>query len=329
MVRHNLEGSAPSRVPRMAGAALKGALEAAGGYGGDFATVLSSLRRLNRADVVFSTVDTVGIPLMLLARARLARSPFVYTAIGLPERLVRLRSARMERLYARGASARRRRSWPTASTRPSVLTRWLGERGAPVPVEFVPFGVDVRGVPPDELAARRRRRLDRGGPASRLRAASGCRADAARDELPRRDDERSRALARRPAEQRLGRERPAVRRDAPAARARTRRRAARARQQLLGRDDGAPPGDGARQARRRHAYGCDRDGLRARGRGERATRRARGRRRLRQRARGAAPRRRAGACARLAGTRDRRVRAHVGPLRRAARGALVRGAAAR
>ena len=76
------------------------ALERAGGYGGDFATVLSSLRRLNRADVVVSTVDTVGIPLMLLARGRVVRSPFVYVAIGLPERLARLRSERMERLYA-------------------------------------------------------------------------------------------------------------------------------------------------------------------------------------------------------------------------------------
>ena len=75
------------------------------------------------------------------------------------------------------------------------------------------------------------------------------RAGAAGDELPRRHDARSGALARRPAEQRLRRDRPAVRRDAPPARARPRRRAARARQQLLGRDDGAPPGDGARASR--------------------------------------------------------------------------------
>ncbi len=37
---------------------------------------------------------------MLLARARAVRTPFVYVAIGLPERLARLASPRMERLYA-------------------------------------------------------------------------------------------------------------------------------------------------------------------------------------------------------------------------------------
>ena len=91
-VRHNLERSRPSRAARAAGGVLKRGLEAAGGYGGDFETVLASRGRLNRADVVFSTVDTVGIPLMLLARSRIVRPPFVYAAIGLPERLVQLRS---------------------------------------------------------------------------------------------------------------------------------------------------------------------------------------------------------------------------------------------
>ena len=100
-VRHNLEQGAPGRAAAMAGAAMKRGVEAAGGYGGDFATVLSSLRALGRAEVVLSTVDTVGIPLVLLARARAVRVPFVYVAIGLPERLARLRSRRMERVYAR------------------------------------------------------------------------------------------------------------------------------------------------------------------------------------------------------------------------------------
>src|SRR5262245_64083209 len=90
-VRHNLERPGrPAAAARATGAVLKRALEAAGGYGGDFASVLSSLREVNRADVVFSSVDTVGIPLMLLARGDVVRAPFVYTAIGLPERLARL-----------------------------------------------------------------------------------------------------------------------------------------------------------------------------------------------------------------------------------------------
>ncbi len=74
-VRHNLERPEPAAWARVTGAALKRGLEAAGGYGGDFAGVLSSQRELNRADVVLSTVDTVGIPLMLLARARRPSNP--------------------------------------------------------------------------------------------------------------------------------------------------------------------------------------------------------------------------------------------------------------
>src|ERR1043165_7655450 len=66
-IRHNLGG----RVPLLARAADKVVnklVYGLGGYGGDFATVLASLREINRADVVLSTVDTVGIPLVLLKR---------------------------------------------------------------------------------------------------------------------------------------------------------------------------------------------------------------------------------------------------------------------
>ncbi|MGH3111500.1 MAG: hypothetical protein ACRDQT_11345, partial [Gaiellaceae bacterium] len=99
--RHNLENAAaPPSWARLAGGAMKRALERAGGYGGDFATVLSSLRLANRADVVYSTVDTVGIPLMLLKRAGRLHPPLVYVAIGLPERLEQLRTDRMRHLYA-------------------------------------------------------------------------------------------------------------------------------------------------------------------------------------------------------------------------------------
>jgi glycosyltransferase involved in cell wall biosynthesis len=152
-IGHNLEGRGPSRVAQAAGGALKQGLEAAGGYGGDFGVVLASLRRLDRADVVFSTVDTVGIPLMLLARGHVVRPPFVYAAIGLPERLARLRSARMERLYARALGA--------ASTivaysehEADALREWAGARGVDARVEFLPFGVDVEafrsgGAPPE------------------------------------------------------------------------------------------------------------------------------------------------------------------------------------
>ncbi|HEY1317938.1 MAG TPA: glycosyltransferase [Gaiella sp.] len=146
-VRHNLERASPSRGARSAGGVLKRCLELVGGYGGDFGTVLASLGELNRADVVLSTVDTVGIPLMLLARARVVRPPFVYVAIGLPERLAQLRSARMQGLYARalgGASA----VVAYSEHETDVLRRWTRERGVDARVEFVPFGVDVEAFRP-------------------------------------------------------------------------------------------------------------------------------------------------------------------------------------
>jgi glycosyltransferase involved in cell wall biosynthesis len=151
-VRHNLERPGLSTWARATGAGLKRGLEGAGGYGGDFATVLSSLRQLNRADVVLSTVDTVGIPLMLLARGHVVRRPFVYTAIGLPERLVQLRSRRMELLYAQalGTAAA---ILTYSEHEADVLARWTAERGVDARVEFVPFGVDVEAFRPTGVPA--------------------------------------------------------------------------------------------------------------------------------------------------------------------------------
>ena len=141
-VGHNLERQgAPPRWARVGGEALKRGLERAGGYGGDFATVLASLRRANRADVVMSTVDTVGIPLLLLARAGRLRPPLVYVAIGLPERLAQLRSERMRRLYASALGAC---ASVIAYSRYEAdeLRGWLARYGFAPRVEFVPFGVD-------------------------------------------------------------------------------------------------------------------------------------------------------------------------------------------
>ena len=45
-VRHNLESAAPGRTQRSPARRLKRGVEAAGGYGGDFATVLASLREV-------------------------------------------------------------------------------------------------------------------------------------------------------------------------------------------------------------------------------------------------------------------------------------------
>ena len=147
-VRHNLESAAPGRAARVAGAAVKRGVEAAGGYGGDFATVLASLREANRADVVLSTVDTVGIPLMLLARAHASRVPFVYVAIGLPERLARLRSRRVEMVYAKALALA---SSVVAYSEHEAESLGLASRpGEDARVAFVPFGVDVDAFRPVE-----------------------------------------------------------------------------------------------------------------------------------------------------------------------------------
>ena len=143
-VHHNLEaGDAPVQS-KVAGSVLDRAVQAAGGYSGDFRSVLASRHLANAADVVFSTVDTVGIPLVLLARARLVRTPIVYAAIGLPERIEQL-APRVVRLYAdayRRPHAIVAYGWGEVD----ALRAWLGENGPPV--HFVAFGVDTDAFRP-------------------------------------------------------------------------------------------------------------------------------------------------------------------------------------
>jgi glycosyltransferase involved in cell wall biosynthesis len=146
-IRHNLEAEGPPRWALAGGGALKWALERAGGYGGDFATVLASLRRANRADVILSTVDTVGIPLMLLKRWGRVRPPLVYVAIGLPERLERLGTARMQRLYA-SALASSAAVVAYSEHEVDVLRDWLERHDRSTLVRFVPFGVDTERLVP-------------------------------------------------------------------------------------------------------------------------------------------------------------------------------------
>jgi glycosyltransferase involved in cell wall biosynthesis len=141
VVQHNLE----RRIPAWARAVdwlLDKVVYGVGGYGGDFASVLASLREINRADVVLSTVDTVGLPLVLLKRFGLVRPPIVYVAVGLPERLVQLR--RLQRLYRRALTATR----AIVSYAESEV-RWLRDwLGGGANVVFVPFGVDTAHFAP-------------------------------------------------------------------------------------------------------------------------------------------------------------------------------------
>jgi glycosyltransferase involved in cell wall biosynthesis len=150
-VRHNLERAGPPPLwARTLDRTINAALHRAGGYGGDFASVLASLRLANAADVVFSTVDTVGIPSMLLKRAGVLRPPLVYTAVGLPERLVQLRSNFARRLYA-AALRRTRAVIAYSAVEADWLRNWLGAHGPPV--VFVPFGVDVGSFRPAAQAS--------------------------------------------------------------------------------------------------------------------------------------------------------------------------------
>jgi glycosyltransferase involved in cell wall biosynthesis len=144
-VHHNLEDAGSPAWARAVATSINRPLYGIGGYGGDFATVLASLRRINQVDVVFSTVDTVGVPLMLLKRAGLVRPPLVYVSIGLPERLAQLRGERMQRLYARALRGTQS-IVAYAKSEVEQLRGWLGAEAPPI--DFVPFGVDVDAFRP-------------------------------------------------------------------------------------------------------------------------------------------------------------------------------------
>ncbi len=178
-VAHNLEpGREAGAASRAAGAVLDRIVRASGGYSGDFATVLACRRQLNDADVVFSTVDTVGIPLTLLAGRGLVRTPIVYAAIGLPERLAQLRSARAQRMFV-DAYRRLHTIVAYGAGEVDALRDWLGESGPSV--VFVPFGVDTTYFAPQPDAARRHgRRLDR----SRSRAGTTRSSSRSRERIP-------------------------------------------------------------------------------------------------------------------------------------------------
>jgi glycosyltransferase involved in cell wall biosynthesis len=149
--RHNLEaGFEPGVGARTKGRVLDRTVRLFGGYSGDFPRVLGPLDGANRADVVFSTVDTVGIPLALLGRFGRVRPPVVYVAIGLPERLEQLRGPFAKRLFAR-AFGRLDTILAYGWGEVEELRSWLGDGGPHI--EFVTFGVDVDHFRPDPAAA--------------------------------------------------------------------------------------------------------------------------------------------------------------------------------
>ena len=58
-VRHNLERRSPSAWAKVGDRVARSFVGAVGGYGGDFASILASLRTANKCDVIFSTVERI------------------------------------------------------------------------------------------------------------------------------------------------------------------------------------------------------------------------------------------------------------------------------
>ncbi len=139
-VAHNLERGAPPRWARLADSAVNAALRRLKGTGGDLAPALACLRQANRADVVVATIDRMGIPLTLLARAGLLRTALVYVSVGLPERLERLHGP-ARRLHL--AALRRVDAFVAYSAYEAEMIREAIGSAAGAPVVFVPFGVDT------------------------------------------------------------------------------------------------------------------------------------------------------------------------------------------
>lgn len=151
-VAHNLEHGRPGAGARALGGAIRTTLRTLGGDAGDVASVLAARGAIARADVVFATVDTLGIPLALLRRRRLvAATPVVYASIGLLERLELVRSRRLRRSYLRAIGAVDA-VVAYGSAEADELRAWLGQLAAPPPVHFVPFGVDTTLLAPDGRA---------------------------------------------------------------------------------------------------------------------------------------------------------------------------------
>jgi glycosyltransferase involved in cell wall biosynthesis len=150
--RHNLIFSAcPSPRARRLSRGFNKLLACLGGYGGDFATVWAFRGQIGAANLVFSTVDTVGIPLVLLRHLGLICRPIVYVSIGLLERIKRLRSNFMQELYRR-AFSRVEVMVAYGFQEAEDLREWLGQGGVGDIVHFVPFGVDTEYFYPFDTA---------------------------------------------------------------------------------------------------------------------------------------------------------------------------------
>ena len=139
---HNLatESAAIEPQGRLAGWINRLAL-GLGGVGGDVQTVLTHRRRANRSDLILSTVDTVGIPLVFFKWPGLIRRPLVYVSIGLPERIQTITAHGIQRIY-RNAFQHVDRFIAYGWEEALWIRRWMELPEDSPKVVFMPFGVD-------------------------------------------------------------------------------------------------------------------------------------------------------------------------------------------
>lgn len=112
-----------------------------GGYGGDWYKAFKLRSKFEKCDIVFSTTDRVGIPLILLMAIRLIpKKPIVYASVGLPERI-----RRMNGFFSRIFKQAIRRYVKLIIAYGKKETEELSNYLLPNKeiVRFIPFGVDI------------------------------------------------------------------------------------------------------------------------------------------------------------------------------------------
>ncbi len=115
------------------------------GYGGDFATVIGNLKYASRADVVLSTVDTVGIPLALFRYLGILKKPLIYASIGLDERLNNMGPSFLKNVQMRSLSS----CSALIGYGFEEIKQLQDKFGVKQKCKFIPFGVDYKNLKPN------------------------------------------------------------------------------------------------------------------------------------------------------------------------------------
>ncbi|MBI5370016.1 glycosyltransferase family 4 protein [Candidatus Uhrbacteria bacterium] len=122
-----------------------------GGVGGSWYKVIKLRRRIANSDVVLSTADRVGLPLVLLTYARvIPRRPIIYISIGLLERLQQLRYG-MPKLYRAAFKRCVNKIICYGFEEKEKLQQLLPSMASAI--TFIPFGVDTNYFKPTPTKA--------------------------------------------------------------------------------------------------------------------------------------------------------------------------------